>query len=333
MVGLPLRQDSSKSRMIKGSLMKIRYNIQISLVLIISLIPTASFALSELSEDKLKRSTAQSGIGIVLDSVLIETWDNGSHTISNPDDPSSYITFSDLHTIIRLSAGASDTDGDGYINAMTIDLGTVDETSSENYGQAYLDLRALDWDQKIDFEIGNINIAGFDVGSFSVSNWSQPSFEFFAGAHDCGFDLEFRTQTKIETISFNYNQTDSLTLSGLTLCDTFTANTSDDPSNPSTWSGNGMFITGDLFNNNPMIIDIISDDNENWIIERDPADGGNYTVPNPRNGSGFVSITTPVKGSVRMENINIGGTDFGPLAIDGINLMTHIEFPGRGLGK
>lgn len=319
--------------MIKGSLMKSRCKTQLLLVLIIIIFPAVSSALTELSDTNLKQSTAQSGIGIVLDSVLIETWDNGSHTILNPENAASYITFSDLHTIIRLSAGASDTNGDGYIDAMTLDLGTVNDTASENYGQAYLAFRAPDWDQQIDFDIGNINIAGHDVGSLSVTNWSQPSFELYAGAHGCGFDLEFRTQTKIDTISYNYSQTNSMTVSGFTLCDSFTSNISDDPSNPSTWSASGMFITGDLFNNNPMIIDLISDDNKNWIIERDPADGGNYTVPNPRNGSGFVSITTPIKGSMRMENINIGGTDFGPLAIDGINLTTHIEFPGRGLGK
>jgi hypothetical protein len=41
-----------------------------------------------------------------------------------------------------------------------------------------------------------------------------------------------------------------------------------------------------------------------------------------------------MQGSIRMENIHMGNSDFGPAAIDGINVHSlSIELPGRDLGN
>lgn len=320
--------------------MKLQYKIQALFILLILFLPAQSFALKSLSEDNLKSSTAQSGIGIAIDSFLMEEWQD-SVTITNPDDSTSYITFSDIHTLIDISIGTSDTNGNDRIEFLTFDLGTISDSASPAYGKPIIAIQAPDIDMSMDTYIGGINFAGTDIGSASILGYSMHSFEVFMGAHDTGLDIEFSQALSIDSLSYNFvkklNEKDAddplntLTFSGIHLYGSFTG----DPNDPSTWSGSGMFKAGDIFDNNPVTIDIGSDNTEYWVIERDPVDGGNYSVPNPRNGSGFIAIRTGhVEGSLRVENVNMGGTDMGPVAIDGINLTNfYVEIPGRGLGK
>ena len=67
---------------------------------------------------------------------------------------------------------------------------------------------------------------------------------------------------------------------------------------PHTWTYSGPFKIGDIAGANPAQIDIGTD------------------------ASGVTSVRyeLPMAGSIRVEDVNFGGSDFGPLALDGLTV-------------
>jgi len=134
---------------------------------------------------------------------------------------------------------------------------------------------------------------------------------------------------------------------------------------PASWVASGAFKIGDVENGNPMRINMTVDNNyyipfpydivsgepsqdsrvewyeaesgelftsdRGWRDGKDNylTDGTNYRpIRNPRYGKAYISIDTPISGSLRI------GSEGGDIFIvDGIDLQIHAEIPGYGYGN
>ncbi len=81
---------------------------------------------------------------------------------------------------------------------------------------------------------------------------------------------------------------------------------SGDPADPLTWTFSGPLAIGDIDESTPISIET------------------NYENPVP-----YAQIDLPVNGTVRIENVSMGASDFGPAAIDGIQMHSfYVRVPG-----
>ena len=138
---------------------------------------------------------------------------------------------------------------------------------------------------------------GQPLGSLKVSNIVRTENNVMIGAHaDGGMGVDFQYWEKIDIGSAQFTApANTLTFTGIHLSATASGNPED---NPTTWTYSGPFKIGDIVGGNPAQIDIGTD------------------------ASGVTSIRfeLPMAGSVRVQDVNFGGTDFGALALDGLNV-------------
>ena len=294
----------------------------IILIILASLCPCSVFGLEVLSKDQMQHAVAQAGIDIAIGDLVVETYTD-SVTISNPDDMTQYIGFNGIGLSTQVDTATGDVDADGMINHLSIDVGIMND-------QVMFIAESPDLCIETDMTISNIDFSGTSIGSLSVESMILSSFHLYMGPHagSSGVDYEFGQRLTIADLSFNYNASDALTFSGITLSNTFGGALRV----PSTWSAVGEFQVGDVLNGSPATLDIAADTQASWTMT--DSNGVAYSVANPRYDTGYIALNMPMSGSIRVENMNFGGNDLGLLAIDGINVQKlYIEIPGRGLGK
>ncbi len=183
-----------------------------------------------------------------------------------------------------------------------------------------------DWDQYLTYRIGDIELYDPDydsdpvsLGSFIINEIDMPRSATFTSPpiDGSGFDFQHSFQMTIDKIGYAYNTS----CAALELCPTYIGenfvDSLDAPEHPSSWMPNrstpvdfGDFQFGDLFGD----IDegIFSNPASIHVGEGDLYD--NNTI------YGAVSLNLPMTGSIRFENADFNGTDFGPGAIDGIDV-------------
>lgn len=284
--------------------------------------PGRVFCLEALTSHQLKQTIAQAGIDIAMEDVVIEIQSDGL-TLSNPDDNSQYLTFGDVHYLSSLDTGMSDVNLDGDINHLSMDVVNVS-------GQVMLFAESPDMALATDMVVASIDFSGTVIGSLNVENMVVSAFHAYLGPHagKNGVDMELGCRLDVAAWSFGYNTTDALALTGIHAAESFSGTLED----PATWAAAGEFQVGDLAGNNPATMDITADTVAGWTMT-DGA-GTTYSVSNPRYNSGYVVLNVPMKGSLRVENMDFGEKDLGLLAIDGMDVQKLvIEIPGRGLGK
>lgn len=295
--------------------------------LLLSALSSPAHALESLSTLQMKEATAQAGISIALENITIESYDS-AYKFTNPDAPLQFLSFEQGHSILTLSNCRSDVDGDGIIGYMTIDLFTVNDPVSLALGQSFVYVQSNDMELDYDLTIDTVNFCGNDIGSLALNSFAMPTFHLYFGAHETGIDAEFGAQFSIDQFSYGTDTTDTLTLSGITFADSFIGAPSSDPD---TWEATGEFTFGDIHSGKPITMDIAADSTDVWQFT--DKGGADYTVSNPRSGSGFIAINLPMQGSIRIDNMNFGGNDLGSFALDNIQAhKLYIEIPGRGLG-
>jgi hypothetical protein len=284
--------------------------------------PAPSAAMEELTDGELHRFTGQAGITMALSGFQLVRHQD-SLRLSDVEGVG-YLDLKDHTFDISISAGASNVDGDDEIGFLNIDLLTVDDSASPVYGKPLLQVECSDVDMRSNFSSQSLDWSGSDIGSTSFTGITQPRFEVFIGAHDGGgVDLEYSGTVDIEEYRYNYNATQALSFSGIHLSGTAQGDRHD----PSTWSYEGSFSFGSVMEAKPVTMDVVADDNETWVV-------GGTEYPNPRYGAGYIALDVPMEGSFRMEAINFGGNEMGPLVMDGVRIhKLYIEIPGRGLGK
>ncbi len=160
----------------------------IHLILIILLITANSYALEEISDSELMKTTGGAGISIAFDQVSVEHYNN-SIKLSNPDNDS-FISFENIHCFYTTNGGVYDVNLDTLISPITIDISSVESLLAPGENRIYFYLNTPDLTQKYQFDIGNINFNGTDIGSINITNNMQNSGYLYAGSHEnTGFYL------------------------------------------------------------------------------------------------------------------------------------------------
>ena len=186
------------------------------------------------------------------------------------------------------ATGNVDTDGDGLRTPLTVDVGTVGD-------RAAVVLQALDWQQVLDLHVETLRFCGQALGSLDLGPIHRPSFYWMVGGHDDGIDFELAQRLSIDAFEFTYNDAgDRLDLAGIHLGAADTG----DPADPATWEMNGLFRIGAMADGNPATFDVGQGDD----------------------GLAAIDMNLPMSGAVRVESVQWAGADFGPMAIDGIQV-------------
>jgi hypothetical protein len=285
-------------------------------VLVMNLRNPCVFSLESLSTDQMKQTVARSGVDISTSNAVTENYFD-KIKFYNTDDEDHYLSFNGTHIISSINTGGTDMNNDGSFNHLSLDLG-----SYNNNAMLFADCPDLNF--SVDIIVDDIELNNTHMGDMLVDNLTLSSLHLNIGPHvSTGVDFELGLRMKTDAVTYNYNSTGSLTFSGIYFANSF----SGAPEDPSSWTVNppnltttDQFRVGDLANSKPATIDFILDPTTD--------------TTSPRFESGFIALNLPMNGSIRVENINFGGNDFGSLAIDGLKVeKLYIEIPGRGLGK
>ncbi|MGB9498832.1 MAG: DUF6160 family protein [Dissulfuribacterales bacterium] len=189
------------------------------------------------------------------------------------------------------------------------------------------------WDQKIAYTISDFIfcdptstvVAGpVDLGQIDIGVVDIPSFSIFTSPRigGSGFDWESDFQMTVDKFSYAYQIDPANPLNFKSLFfennyfgASFADLAGDDPRFPSTWKPNnntdfGQFKIGDLFGD-------ISTDTPSNPASFDVGEGDIYGTGTIY---GLTDLRLSMQGSIRFESAQFDTTDFGPGAIDGINV-------------
>ena len=161
------------------------------------------------------------------------------------------------------------------------------------------------------YSVGNFVLCNQSLGSLNLDALSVGPSLLRYGTHTDGtgggFDFDYTTSVTAQAFRYTYNTVPGiLTLSGIHLAyqaDVLGKNgTGDNPADPTTWAftgANNVFRIGDIVGGNPAKFDVVTD-TTTWATS--------------------LFLTLPMQGTLRVEDVKFGGNDFGPIAIDGINV-------------
>lgn len=287
--------------------------IFIIIVAFILLIPSPGSAeLKPMSKAQMDQVRGQAGVSLgVMDAsfyvqqeyVRYQDTDTGSELQFNG------ITASDgQNGPVTLRVGDVDTNGDGVMTPLAIDV----FENPDGYG--VFGFEALDWDQQLAFDVNDLVFCNTSLGRLETGRIEVPSWRFLSSGHGDGVDMELDLSMMIDDITYTYREDDpattsldetgAMTLSGIRLARTFTANMADDPTDPASWQSSGTFRIGDM--------------NVDGTSTYEPA---TFDVGvDPDTNLAQVVMSLPMQGSLRVERLQAGGQDFGPMAIDGIQV-------------
>jgi hypothetical protein len=143
------------------------------------------------------------------------------------------------------------------------------------------------------YRAGSLVFCDQDIGSLYVDGITRRDEILNIGAHG-GVDFDYANRLDIDEFRYTYNTTPaSLTVHGIHLAESVTGA----PDDPAAWVFTGAFKVGDI-SSDPATIDVGTDANDKTSM----------------------LLNLPMQGCLRIENVNFGGVDFGPCAIDGIKV-------------
>ena len=244
---------------------------------------TLSHALEQLSDDEMSRVEGQAGISVMVQGMHVSNQIEHMEFIDpDTDEAIEFDGFSLEFTLSSLTL---------------MDIKTVTDTSSPYYGKTYLSFvneaafGDLWGEQGLDIAIDQVTVDGQEIGAFALDGMKIPGFWLDIGAQlDGGIAFDAGIEATIEEIALTYNTNgDALSFSGVYLADTITG----DAATPSAWTSDGSFTVGFYEAGNPATVDILSDG---------------------------IGLNLPMAGSMGIENVGIGGNDFGPVLINNLNM-------------
>ncbi|MGD0821835.1 MAG: DUF6160 family protein [Desulfomonilia bacterium] len=275
----------------------------ILLFLAILMLPVTAGAMTPISDHELSNVTGQAGVSISMDVMMNSTF--GSFKFSDTDnDPVNWIEFNNITITSRWETLQGSP-------PITLDIATGNNI--DNTERTWVNLVLSQYSQPETWDIGNFVFVNQDIGNLQLENMmmAEPAvlrFSAHPGVGTSGLEFEYLSSWMAQDISYNYNTSGgNLQLSGIHFAASASSPT-DDPSNPSTWQFTGSFRVGDLMGGNI------------------PVDSTNASVPNPATfdvgttSDGYTSVylNLPLKGTIRVADVQFGGQDLGPIAIDGI---------------
>lgn len=261
--------------------------------------------LKNMDNEELEKVVAQSGVSIEFDNA--QYYNEFKNIEFYDSDAVGYVSFKDI--VI------DDGNGWGYTlntnQPITIDIVEFSTGILDIDPDYALEIYAPDLEQNKFINIGSIQFNGQDIGKLTLGPIEQKSYKFWLappddntlGDTDSGLYFKYWHQSHIGEVEYKYNSNESLKLTNLTVANTI----SGDPKQPSTWVPSGSFLIGKNGGSDGDFarINITRTDLGN-IFNHD------YRVQ--------MELDLPMSGSLRIENLKIGATSFGPIAIDNINV-------------
>jgi hypothetical protein len=286
------------------------------LVALLSAAPSRAAGLVNLKDAELANVTGQAGISIGLDLSM-----NYSLPVLKFSDTSAVPNWLEFKNFT-----ISDGSGGPFVvttyqggtlagsDPVTVDVGT---NSSGHTLISYYDSSQVSprW-YSAELWFGDAAGPETFLGNLHLDGLSQGPSLAHVGAHadgtGGGLDFDYKTSLSAQALRYTYNSAlETLALSGIHLAGAGSAITYNmngfplDPSkwtlnDPTAWTYTGNFKIGDIGAGHPAKVDVVTDTT-----------------------SGITSIyqSLPMQGTLRVANVNFGGNDFGPIAIDGINVQ------------
>jgi hypothetical protein len=194
-----------------------------------------------------------------------------------------------------------------YFN--TIDVGTI--TNNNNQTRTVVSFMDSTNTTERDWTIGNLVFCNQDLGSiqFDERNVDPTLLNITThGVGTSGIEFEYLSNWYMQNFTYNYNTNGgALNISGINIAGSATGA----PEDPTTWAFSGHFRIGDIVGGN---IPVSSDSD----TAPNPA---TFDVGSTSDGtSTAVVLNLPMQGTIRAASVNLGGTNFGPVAIDGITV-------------
>jgi hypothetical protein len=277
------------------------------ILFIIFLSVSAHARMTEVSENELSLVSAQSGVNYVIGNSRLRITTDSYRFSDTDSSPYNWIELNDI----------SVDDGNGNYFSMdtpedifawnTLDVATDDEGLTKVYLKMSLEVEPRT------YTIGNFVFCGQELGSIRLENLRRTPADilYLSGRKDgtCGINLEYQTEMILDSAKFIYNTSPtSLDLNGIHLAGTAEGA----PETPSAWTFSGKFNFGNFQTDNPVTIDVATGTNQ---------DGTTSTS---------LIYNIPMTGSLRVQSVDFGGNNFGPCAIDGINVHhLGIQIPGN----
>jgi hypothetical protein len=276
-----------------------------------------SFAqMQEVSESDLSQISAQAGISYNWGNSQLDFTMNSIRYSDTDSNPHNWLELNDLSIsgpggYFTLD-GRHDNEADPY-TFNTIDVATTN-TSDNQVKTLVQFVDSTNTNQRI-WTIGHLVFCSQDLGSiqFDAMNVDPSIFNVTThGAGMSGIEFEYLSNWKVQNFTYTYNSTPVspdtgvLNIAGIHIAES----SSGAPENPSSWVFSGRFRVGDIVGGN---IDV--DNNSGNAAVSNPA---TFDVGTTDDGITSVYMNIPMKGTIRAEEVNFGGTNFGPVAIDGI---------------
>lgn len=189
------------------------------------------------------------------------------------------------------------------------------------------------WDQDMEILIGSLIFSNgtdtYDLGQLNIGDIDLNSWQYYiaprassSSAAVSGVDWQYSFQSHYDQFSYGYKidatapadptKNERLVFKDIYFGDSFADYAGDDPTDPTSWKpfnnvDYGEFSIGDMFgdqanniHSNPARFDV------------GVCDIGGIDM-------GMFKLSLPIEGSIRFEQAEFGGVDFGPGAIDGIH--------------
>lgn len=268
-----------------------------------------------LSDRDMETVTAQSGISMLISNFQFD-WVAGYLTVCDSDwDPT-----------VDPDDGTISLTGMTLINgviesneAITWDAYTIDDASHPMYGQTFTFWQSPDLYQHLNLSVDDVVFCGQSIGQLAIDDFTTPERYFTTGAHGSGMDFQYDLQMHMGRFGYNFNTSgtaDTFSLDGIHLVGAFDdmsdfditdSTTWDIPTDPAEWTHSGVFSIGNINSGNPATLDIGTNASDQAVMQ----------------------LELPMGGSLRVESLNFGDKDFGPMAIDGLEVhRLTVMIPG-----
>ena len=283
-----------------------------------SLPPVHSAPLVPLDDAALDDVRGQSGIAFAIDGLKIYSFDTG-FAIEDTTDNNTIILFDVMSGIDRLTTNLGITLR-VYQNQHDYAMIALEALRFEG-----LDMPAIEMDMRVDvMDFSFYDAAGTTskLGSLHVAGFSPSEFALYAAPvgtiwQQAGSGVGFQVETRLEIEEFRWvynDDAEELRIGGMHLVGSFQDNPLDDYTDPTSWIPDGRFAIGRIdpreHDPDPLFDPANPAPASFHGLKADPADD-----PFER---GFLRIQLPeTRGSLRIEEMELGDKNFGPVIIDG----------------
>ena len=195
---------------------------------------------------------------------------------------------------------------------VTFDCFTVDDSASPADGTSLVMVKFPNWTQEVYVSTEHLIFCGQDLGpsaggldALGIGRIDTPYFYWLLAGHGMGASWEHGIEIHIAEVVYTWNNTPA----SLSVEDIYFSKTAAGaPDDPDSWTFDGPFTIGDIMSDNPATMDVAT---------------------RTDNNKSFILLNLPASGCLRIKDVNFGGTDFGPCAIDGIAVhRLQIQIPG-----